>query len=48
MLNKRVKMVAITHISNALGTIVPVKRIIELAHSQDVPVLLDGARPRRI
>jgi cysteine desulfurase / selenocysteine lyase len=44
MLNKRVKMVAVTHISNALGTIVPVKRIIELAHSQDVPVLLDGAQ----
>jgi len=44
MLNKRVKMVAVTHISNALGTIVPVKRVIELAHSQDVPVLLDGAQ----
>ena len=44
MLNKRVKMVAVTHISNALGTIIPVKRIIELAHSQDVPVLLDGAQ----
>jgi cysteine desulfurase / selenocysteine lyase len=44
MLNRRVKMVAVTHISNALGTIVPVKRIIELAHSQDVPVLIDGAQ----
>jgi cysteine desulfurase/selenocysteine lyase len=44
MLNKRVKMVAVTHISNALGTVNPVKRIIELAHSQDIPVLLDGAQ----
>jgi len=44
MLNRNVKMVAVTHLSNALGTIVPVKRIIELAHSQDVPVLLDGAQ----
>jgi cysteine desulfurase/selenocysteine lyase len=44
MLNKRVKMVAVAHISNALGTINPVKRIIELAHSQDIPVLLDGAQ----
>jgi cysteine desulfurase / selenocysteine lyase len=44
MLNKRVKMVAVTHISNALGTVNPVERIIELAHSQDIPVLLDGAQ----
>lgn len=44
MLNSRVKMVAVTHVSNALGTINPVKRIIELAHSLDIPVLLDGAQ----
>jgi cysteine desulfurase/selenocysteine lyase len=44
MLGRRVKMVAVAHISNALGTINPVKRIIELAHSQDIPVLLDGAQ----
>ncbi|MDQ3011059.1 MAG: aminotransferase class V-fold PLP-dependent enzyme, partial [Acidobacteriota bacterium] len=44
MLNPKVKMVAATHVSNALGTINPVKRIIELAHSQDIPVLLDGAQ----
>src|SRR4030095_16882371 len=44
MLGPRVKMVAVTHISNALGTINSVKRIIELAHSQDIPVLLDGAQ----
>ena len=44
LLNPRVKLVAVTHISNALGTINPVKRIIELAHAQDIPVLLDGAQ----
>ncbi len=44
MLNPRVKIVAVNHISNALGTINPVKRIIELAHSRDIPVLIDGAQ----
>jgi cysteine desulfurase/selenocysteine lyase len=44
MLSNRVKMVAVAHLSNALGTINPVKRIIELAHSRDIPVLLDGAQ----
>lgn len=38
------KMVAITHLSNALGSITPVARIIEIAHSHGVPVLLDGAQ----
>jgi cysteine desulfurase/selenocysteine lyase len=44
MLNPKVKLVSVTHVSNALGTINPVKRIIELAHAQDIPVLLDGAQ----
>ncbi len=44
MLNPRVKLVAVAHLSNALGTLNPVKRIIELAHSHDIPVLLDGAQ----
>jgi cysteine desulfurase/selenocysteine lyase len=44
MLNPRVRMVAVNHVSNALGTVNPVKRIIELAHSRDIPVLLDGAQ----
>ena len=44
MLSPRTKFVSIVHLSNALGTINPVKRVIELAHSQDVPVLLDGAQ----
>ena len=44
MLGPRTKLVSITHVSNALGTIVPAKRIVELAHAQGVPVLLDGAQ----
>jgi cysteine desulfurase/selenocysteine lyase len=44
MLGPQVKIVAVNHISNALGTINPIKRIIELAHSQDIPVLIDGAQ----
>ncbi len=44
MLNPRTRLVAVVHISNALGTINPVKRMIELAHSHDVPVLIDGAQ----
>lgn len=38
------RLVAITHLSNALGSITPVARIIEIAHAQGVPVLLDGAQ----
>lgn len=44
LLNPRTKLVSVAHMSNALGTINPVKRIIELAHAQDIPVLLDGAQ----
>ena len=44
MLNPRTKLVSITHVSNALGTIVPVERIVGLAHDHGVPVLLDGAQ----
>ncbi len=44
LLNERTKMVAIIHVSNTLGTINPVKKIIELAHDKNVPVLLDGAQ----
>lgn len=44
MLSAKTKLVAITHISNALGTINPVKEIIEKAHALDVPVLIDGAQ----
>lgn len=44
MLNERTKMVAVVHVSNSLGTINPVKEIIQLAHNRDIPVLLDGAQ----
>jgi cysteine desulfurase / selenocysteine lyase len=44
LLNSRVKIVAVTHVSNALGTINPVKEIIRLAHEKDIPVMLDGAQ----
>lgn len=44
LLNNKTKFVSITHISNSLGTINPVKRIIKLAHQKNVPVLIDGAQ----
>jgi cysteine desulfurase/selenocysteine lyase len=44
LLNDRTKFVSVTHVSNALGTVVPVKEIIALAHGRGVPVLLDGAQ----
>ena len=44
MLGPRTKLVAVTHVSNALGTINPIRRIVETAHRQNVPVLVDGAQ----
>lgn len=44
LLNERVKFVAITYVSNTLGTINPVKDIIEEAHQYGIPVLIDGAQ----
>ena len=44
LLGPRTKMVAITHMSNALGTIVPVKQVIDLAHARGIPVLVDGSQ----
>lgn len=44
LLSPKTKIVALVHISNTLGTINPVKKIIEIAHQQNVPVLLDGAQ----
>lgn len=44
LLNKKTKIVAITHVSNSLGTINPVKEMISYAHEMDVPVLIDGAQ----
>ncbi len=44
LLNHRTKLVAVVHLSNALGTLNPVQEIIALAHQRDIPVLLDGAQ----
>jgi len=44
LLGPRTKIVAITQMSNALGTIVPVKEVIRLAHAKGIPVLVDGSQ----
>ncbi len=44
LLNERTRLVAVSHISNALGTINDVDRIIASAHRRDIPVLIDGAQ----
>jgi len=44
LLTRRTKIVAITQMSNALGTIVPVKEVVKLAHARGIPVLVDGSQ----
>jgi cysteine desulfurase/selenocysteine lyase len=44
LITERTKLVSVVHISNTLGTINPVKKIIEIAHSKGIPVLIDGAQ----
>ena len=44
LLSPRTKMVAITHMSNMLGTLVPVKEVVRRAHARGIPVLVDGAQ----
>ena len=44
LLGPRTRLLALAHVSNALGTINPVREIIRMAHQRDVPVLLDGAQ----
>jgi cysteine desulfurase/selenocysteine lyase len=44
LLSARTRMVAVAHVSNALGTVLPVREMIALAHARGVPVLLDGAQ----
>lgn len=44
LLSDRTKLVSVVHISNALGTINPVKEIVKKAHERNIPVLLDGAQ----
>ena len=44
LLGPRTRLVAVTHVSNALGTITPVAEIVRLAHARGIPVLFDGAQ----
>lgn len=44
MFTERTKIVSITHVSNVLGTINPVKEIVSIAHEHNVPVMIDGAQ----
>jgi cysteine desulfurase/selenocysteine lyase len=44
LLTERTRIVAVTHISNALGTVNPIKEMIETAHRKGIPVLIDGAQ----
>jgi cysteine desulfurase/selenocysteine lyase len=44
LLTDRTKMVAITQMSNVLGTVVPVKEVVRIAHARGIPVLVDGAQ----
>jgi cysteine desulfurase / selenocysteine lyase len=44
LLNDKTKLVSVTHVSNALGTIVPVQDIVRAAHRREIPVMLDGAQ----
>ena len=44
MFGHKTKLVSLTHVSNVLGTIVPIKKVVDLAHERDIPVLIDGAQ----
>ena len=44
LLGPRTRLLAVTHVSNALGTVNPIRRIVELAHARGVPVVVDGAQ----
>lgn len=43
-LSPKTRMVAITHMSNVLGTVTPIKQIVEIAHARKIPVLVDGSQ----
>jgi cysteine desulfurase/selenocysteine lyase len=43
-LTPKTRMVAITHMSNVLGTVTPIKQIVEIAHARNIPVLVDGSQ----
>ena len=42
--NKNIKLISLSHMSNALGNIIPIEKIIDLAHIHSIPVLVDGAQ----
>ena len=44
LMSERTRLVSVAHVSNALGTINPVKQIVEMAHARNIPVLIDGAQ----
>lgn len=44
LLNEHTRIVAVNHVSNTLGTINPIKQIVQIAHSHNIPVLVDGAQ----
>jgi cysteine desulfurase / selenocysteine lyase len=44
LLGPRTRILAIAHVSNALGTIIPIRQVVEMAHARGVPVLVDGAQ----
>ncbi len=44
LISKKTKLITLNHVSNSLGTINPIKKIIELAHSHNIPVFIDGAQ----
>jgi len=44
LLSERTRLVGVVHVSNALGTVNPVREVVEIAHRHDIPVLVDGAQ----
>ncbi len=44
MLNERTKLVSVVHVSNSLGTVNPIKEVIDIAHARGIPVVVDGAQ----
>ncbi|MBO4531156.1 MAG: cysteine desulfurase [Paludibacteraceae bacterium] len=44
LINEKTKLIAVSHVSNALGSINPIKEIVKIAHAHDIPVLVDGAQ----
>ena len=44
LITSKTKIIAVTHLSNVTGTIVPIKEIVEIAHKKNIPVLVDGCQ----